>query len=598
MKKNHLFLKVIILFIFLILFSTPSLALIPGDFGSAGGGPPDGVVDFEDLMIFALAYGSIPVDTNWNPDCDIYPDGIIDFEDLMIFAMNYGQREIVADVSAFAYTYQSSMNEPKDKLSQLVKEDKIPDSYCLNELPPFQKGIAGHSINVYWHSFPEATGYRIYRNANGSDFTVEDLQPSSVSDWYSIWDYDVTEGGIYCYYVTAYGLDWETDPSQIVIISTWLPPCSLVSPADKFIVSDPNPTFTWNPVGISSLPYGAICSGDSIFQVEDDTAGEEAWWRNFYDNLTISTITYDDDGQAVPLVADHSYYWHYGALGYDENDNMIAVSVSEDWGFEYTGVEDIATKITVANEYIDSFTGVTYVKGLDTVIVTFPESVGSDYIVEVAQKVWTAGVITYVHKVVTTPNADRKVWVATYDFTITVDNDCEAICLVALVKHPCCPGEEVALRVVTVDYTEPYADLFVTVKDCDDLMVPGTYFEWTSSTTSNDITFDCCGDDCSGFAYWNIVVDPDPYLGPCDCVTGTTCPVEGIINCGCIAYADIETNNVEHTIIFTLVDNVGNADESTWILTFDTDSLVSFTVENIPIMSFDGVYQVLDGGCE
>ena len=352
MKQKYLLLSMA-LFFFLILFSTTSLALIPGDFGSADNGPPDGVVDFEDLMIFALAYGSTSADTNWNPDCDIAgdggvlePDGVVDFEDLMIFAMHYGQRDIV-------------------------------------------------------------------------------------------------------------------------------------------------------------------------------------------------------------------------------------------------------TKITVANEYIDSFTGVTYVKGSDKVIVTFSESVGPDYIVEVAQKIENEGVISYVHEVATAPNTDRKVWVATYDFTITVDNDCEAICLVALVKHPCCPGEEVALRVVTVDYTEPYADLFVTVKDCDDLIVPGAYFEWTSRTTT-----DCCGDDCSGFACWSIVVDPDPYLGPCDYVTGTTCPVEGIINCGCIVYADIETNNVEHTIIFTLVDNVGNADESTWILTFDTDSLVSFTVENIPIMAFDGVYQVLDGGCE
>ena len=69
-----------------------------GDFGSANGGPPDCIVDFEDLMIFALAYGSTSSDPNWNPVCDIagpngstIPDGVIDFEDLMVFAMNYGK---------------------------------------------------------------------------------------------------------------------------------------------------------------------------------------------------------------------------------------------------------------------------------------------------------------------------------------------------------------------------------------------------------------------------------------------------------------------------------------------------------------------------
>ncbi|MEA3454653.1 MAG: BMP family ABC transporter substrate-binding protein, partial [Candidatus Caldatribacteriota bacterium] len=90
MKKKHLLFS-IIFFVFLF-FSIPSFALIPGDFGSAGGGPPDGVVDFEDLMIFAMAYGSTPAEANWNPLCDIYPDEVIDFEDLMIFAMNYGRK--------------------------------------------------------------------------------------------------------------------------------------------------------------------------------------------------------------------------------------------------------------------------------------------------------------------------------------------------------------------------------------------------------------------------------------------------------------------------------------------------------------------------
>jgi arabinogalactan endo-1,4-beta-galactosidase len=88
-----------ILFVFFFLFFATSLALIPGDFGSANNGPPDGVVDFEDLMIFAMAYGSTPSDPNWNLLCDIAgqgsttPDGVIDFEDLMIFAMHYGEEE-------------------------------------------------------------------------------------------------------------------------------------------------------------------------------------------------------------------------------------------------------------------------------------------------------------------------------------------------------------------------------------------------------------------------------------------------------------------------------------------------------------------------
>jgi peptidoglycan hydrolase-like amidase len=85
-----------------VTFSTTSPTDTPllGDFGSADNGPPDGVVDFEDLIIFSLAYDSRPSDSNWNPACDIagpngglIPDGVIDFEDLMVFAMNYGKTQ-------------------------------------------------------------------------------------------------------------------------------------------------------------------------------------------------------------------------------------------------------------------------------------------------------------------------------------------------------------------------------------------------------------------------------------------------------------------------------------------------------------------------
>ena len=116
MKKNYnsflCYLWVIIIFLCLILLSTPSLALIPGDFGSAGGGPPDGCVDFEDLMIFAMAYGSTPSDGNWNPLCDLYLDEIIDFEDLMIFAMHYGECECTLPSAPTLSDPGSSLQSP------------------------------------------------------------------------------------------------------------------------------------------------------------------------------------------------------------------------------------------------------------------------------------------------------------------------------------------------------------------------------------------------------------------------------------------------------------------------------------------------------
>jgi hypothetical protein len=319
----------------LFLFSTPSLALIPGDFGSAGGGPPDGVVDFEDLMIFAMAYGSTPSDANWNVLCDIYPDDKIDFEDLMIFAMNYGRGDVVTDVEVITITYQSSMSKLQDKIDQLEEEGKLPPSYYFNELTEPEKGVTDYAIHVGWHGYYDATGYRVYRSVNGGDYSIVLDEEISGYTWYGRWDNDVSPGSTYSYYVTAYGSDWETNPSQTVTRDTWLPPCSLVSPVDWSIISNSTPTFTWNPVGLTNFPYeSTIYSGDSDLLVWDDTAGEEAWWT-WFDNMTTSTAIYNQDGQATPLVAGHSYSWGSGGGGYDENGRFIAMSWSEDWEFRY-----------------------------------------------------------------------------------------------------------------------------------------------------------------------------------------------------------------------------------------------------------------------
>jgi hypothetical protein len=209
------------------------------------------------------------------------------------------------------------------------------------------------------------------------------------------------------------------------------------------------------------------------------------------------------------------------------------------------------TPVTIA---VDTFVAC----GKD-VIVTLPTAVETDYVVYVAQKVETAGVITYENKVAATPNADRTVWTAKAYTIVPLEGECKPICLVALVKHPCCPGEEVALRVVTVDCLPPELDLFVKFTDCEDVCVipdpcvpevPGAYMEWTSRTTGLCATVDCCKDTCSGVNGWSLVVD------------------------------------------FTFEDNVGNTLKSTWKLEFDTGSIIGFELGS---RDADGVYQSVPG---
>ncbi|KPJ49454.1 hypothetical protein AMJ40_05490, partial [candidate division TA06 bacterium DG_26] len=69
--------------------------------GESGIGDYDGEVEFEDLMVLSNCFGSSEGDVNWEEEFDIgpthnnrrtgipEPDSVINFEDLMIFAMNF-----------------------------------------------------------------------------------------------------------------------------------------------------------------------------------------------------------------------------------------------------------------------------------------------------------------------------------------------------------------------------------------------------------------------------------------------------------------------------------------------------------------------------
>ena len=369
MKESHLFLKVIILFIFLFLFSAPSLALIPGDFGSADNGPPDGCVDFEDLMIFALAYGSTPSDSNWNPACDIAGlngstthDGCIDFEDLMIFAMNYGRRDKVTGVKAIAITTPYSLEPvwPTPASSMIGLEErtnKIGEKSLILQNIKFDKlkgkeGDSYYGVFIYWDAYyqsgsTEDITYKVYRSIDGINYDniVSDDNSYLFEEYFEgeeciicgFIDTDVDpESGNTYYYITACGSDWETNPSQTVSIETWLPLCVLTSPPNNSVISESNPTFTWD-TGVSNLPYGSIYSGESklwVFDKFTEWSRGQVWQFSFND-LTTSTATYNQDGQATPLVSGHSYCWNLEAYGYDENDHLIALSYCEFWCFDY-----------------------------------------------------------------------------------------------------------------------------------------------------------------------------------------------------------------------------------------------------------------------
>lgn len=83
---------------------------------------------------------------------------------------------------------------------------------------------------------------------------ILDWESPPIFERYGLWDYDVEVSNAYSYYITAYSTDWDTDPSEIVTIDTFLPTCSLISPLDGETITNPNPVFEWSPVGSIKFP--------------------------------------------------------------------------------------------------------------------------------------------------------------------------------------------------------------------------------------------------------------------------------------------------------------------------------------------------------
>jgi hypothetical protein len=219
-----------------------------------------------------------------------------------------------------------------------LEESRPGQGYFFNEPELLEKAELNYSITLSWAAYCETTGcgYRVYRKIDEGEYGIVFSQDASTGyDWYEWEDNEAGPGGnTYSYYVTAYGPDWEADPSEIVTIDTWLPHCTLNSPPDG-AVTDINPTFSWSS-GAPDFPYGPLYFGSTCMLVYDLTTYEFVWLICFDDPDT-STATYNQDGQATPLISGHSYTWHSWASGHDENGNRIAVSESEHWGFDYIG---------------------------------------------------------------------------------------------------------------------------------------------------------------------------------------------------------------------------------------------------------------------
>ncbi len=233
--------------------------------------------------------------------------------------------------------------------------------------------------------------------------------------------------------------------------------------------------------------------------------------------------------------------------------------------------------ITVAGEYKDLATGITYVQGCVSklVTVTFTEPVAEEYVVMMTEPA-DPDVILDVKA-----GSDRKIWTTNVNF---VADECKEQCITIKVGHPCCPEDaDTYWKLVVPDCEIPCASFVLTFKDCalqcpPDDYVPGASMSWTTLCGEVcDEPLTCCGDDCSGVGDWTFTADYD-ICGSCDVETGKDCAIAGAFECGCLTYNDgleVPVLTGIHEVLVSIKDNVGNEFTDTWTVTFDTDNVLS-----------------------
>ena len=326
MKEKYL-LSTMILSVFLILCFSTSLALVLGDFGSAGGGLPDGCVDSEDLIILTMAYGSASSDSNWNPSCDIAgpdgtltPDGVIDFEDLMVFAMHYGECDEDTSQSLISIS-DSAIFDGKTVINggEHTITVRFPTPAAMVRVFITNYNVVEVGVRNFW-GIPSNAVEIFMSTVDGKTYTG--TADFGDDDCGVEWIYVLT-GDSCCPVIYSRTVTVDTEPPY-VDLQVVVKECDTICDEEHAVIITSNPCPYVNPVDLCCEPLGCgdACTAldEWTLKVYDEQPFKKDTCGNCIANTCVIPIAEELLGPGCPVDLDV-----FGCFGLDDWDDLVGI---------------------------------------------------------------------------------------------------------------------------------------------------------------------------------------------------------------------------------------------------------------------------------
>jgi len=201
-------------------------------------------------------------------------------------------------------------------------------------------------LGIRWNDCTNADDYKIYKSIDNTTFDELTEDYTFRDGWYRFHDFDVTLGDTYYYKVEAYNNTNLINTSEVMIVNTWLPGITALSPINNEVVIASNPTFSWYYELTLDFPYGTFDFVGGGLIVEDVTIDEIVWDIDL-DDLNTSSITY----AGSPLTEGHRYYWERWISSRNEEGNICTTNTDGSFYYGYRPLE------IEARTWVDKYPG-------------------------------------------------------------------------------------------------------------------------------------------------------------------------------------------------------------------------------------------------